>query len=683
MDVKKFWKYLTTDSSKTKKKTSKKEVEVNSRQSTTIKKLSSPTVLLILINSILGSSLFFVPGYGIAYSGAASIIAWIALFVIATFMMLYIGELVSLHPTSGGTYEFCKRAYGRAGSFFAGWLIWVAGNFGMALGIVAAAEYLLPVSFPNYFLLRIIFTIVLVIAFNYFAFRGINFGATVLVVFGIISLVVLVLMTLPSFIDFPALFSGMVKSPFDLELFKPFFRSEGGGIFAFLGLSLFLISESFFGFEIITYMANEVKEPKKLYKLMVLAMIISGVLMFIYVASSFGIVSYHDYINNPRPFAVQAMKTLGNFGENFIILGVVLVSISASAGWPIVGSRLIRAMSADKLFPKHFAVLHPKHRSPYRAVYFQTIAVLVFSWFIFRGYLVNWNNPYRTIYLIYIVISMIILSLVLLAVPILRKKEAKLKRPFKAPLGKVLPFVFVAGFIYLIFNWIKIEGGVAWSILKLTASFIIVGVPFYFLVEMFYSKKAIVGVNEYLSYFVLLGEKLFFPFSIRNKILKGLGNLKGKVILEYGCSVGTLTRKLARKVTEKGKIYALNLSEKKVEITSKRTRHLPHVSVHHHPYLNDFKLKFPGKADRVISVGMLSYMQNPKKILTSLAKKVNHKAEIIFVDFDKFFYIVPNVAWITDDKKLVAMFKEAGFNVKVEKKRGLLWTYIIISGKKR
>jgi len=76
-------------------------------------------------------------------------------------------------------------------------------------------------------------------------------------------------------------------------------------------------------------------------------------------------------------------------------------------------------------------------------------------------------------------------------------------------------------------------------------------------------------------------------------------------------------------------------------------------------------------------------MQNPKKILTSLAKKVNHKAEIIFVDFDKFFYIVPNVAWITDDKKLVAMFKEAGFNVKVEKKRGLLWTYIIISGKKR
>ena len=186
-----------------------------------------------------------------------------------------------------------------------------------------------------------------------------------------------------------------------------------------------------------------------------------------------------------------------------------------------------------------------------------------------------------------------------------------------------------------------------------------------------------------MSYFVLLGEKLFFPFSIRNRILKGLGNLKGKVVLEYGCSVGTLTKKLARKVTEKGKIYALNLSEKKVGITSKRTKHLPHVSVHHHPHLNDFKLKFPGKVDSVISVGMLSYMQNPKKILTSLAKKVNKNAEIIFVDFDRFFYIVPNVKWIAEDKKLITMFKDAGFSVKVERRRGVLWTYVVISGKRR
>ena len=47
---------------------------------------------------------------------------------------------------------------------------------------------------------------------------------------------------------------------------------------------------------------------------------------------------------------------------------------------------------------------------------------------------------------------------------------------------------------------------------------ITVGIPFYFLVEMFYDPKAIVRVNEWLSYFVVVGEKFSFPFSIRKKI---------------------------------------------------------------------------------------------------------------------------------------------------------------------
>ena len=105
--------------------------------------------------------------------------------------------------------------------------------------------------------------------------------------------------------------------------------------------------------------------------------------------------------------------------------------------------------------------------------------------------------------------------------------------------------------------------------------------------------------------------------------------------------------------------------------------------MHCHSCLTDFKFKLPQKVDQVISVGMLSYMQNPKKILTSLSKHVKKNAEIVFIDFDKFFYIIPNVAWIQDKKKLVAMFKDAGFNVTVEKKRGILWTYIIIYGKRR
>jgi basic amino acid/polyamine antiporter, APA family len=678
MGLKKFWEYMTTDPSKKKKE----EKKVNSKSSTTARKLGYAVLLFVLINSMLGSSLFYLPNLGVISSGSASIIAWALIFIIAVLIMFYISELVTLHPSSGGTYEFCKRAYGRFGSFSAGWLIWIAGNFGMALNIVAAAQYFIPPNVANAFILQLIFAAIWIVVLNYLAFRGIDAGVTMLVVFGIIAIVLVTLMTLPAFIDFPSLFAGKFAFSFNPDLMFPFFRHEGVSTLAFLGLSLLLISEAFFGFEIITYMANEVRDIKKLPQILITGTIISGVIMGIYVFSSLGTVPYADYVTNLRPFAVQALNTMGEFGQQIVVFGMYLVIIGAAAAWPITGSRLIRAMAEDKLFVKNLATLHKRYKSPHKAIYFQALAVAIFSAFIFFGAKSGWRDSYRSIYLIYVVLSLIVISMILLTVPILRKKEKNLKRIFKAPLPHAGPIALVIFFTLLIFNWIRLDS-VAPTILKLAGSFIIVGLPFYFLVEMFYDPKAIIRVNEYLSYVVVVLEKLFFPLTIRNKIFKTLGNVKGKIILEYGCSVGTLTKKMAPKVTEKGRIYATDLSLNKVKIANRRTKRIKHVSIHHHPHLNDFKLKLPRKVNKVISVGMLSYMQNPKKVLKSLAKRVNKGAEVAFLDYDKFFHLIPNVSWIENDKKLVEMFKEAGFNVKVERKNSLLWQYIIISGKRK
>jgi amino acid transporter len=684
VNLKEFWQWATTDTSKLKSSSTKPRIKSGVKKlvkpvtMTKTKKLGSTMILFILINSILGSSLFYLPSLGVINSGAASIIAWALLFVMAVFIMFYIGELVVLYPTSGGTYEFCKQAYGRFGSFMAGWLIWIAGNFGMALSIVAAAQYFIP----NDFVLQMVFAVIWIVVLNFMAFRGVDAGSTMLVVFGVIATILVGMMTIPSFIDLTALFGGKFATPFSIDYLSPFFRQSGLGVLSFLGLSLLLISEAFLGFEVITYMANEVEDVKKLPRLLIKAIIISGVIMLIYVVSSLGTVPYTDYVQDARPFAVQAFNVMGEFWQQIVVFGMYLVIIGAAAAWPITGSRLIQAMAKDKLFLSHLSKLHSKHNSPYKAVIFQAIAVSLFSWFIFRGEIMSWADSYRSIYMIYVVLSLIVLSLILLTVPILRHKQADKKRTFKAPLGHIGPFFLITLFIILIINWVMIEGGVATSILNLAGSFIILGLPFYFMIEMFYDPKAIIRVNEFLSAFVILGERFFFPFSIRNKIFKEMGDLKGKSILEFGCAGGTLTKKIAEKVTKRGKIYAVDLSQKKVKIADKRTKSIDHVSVFHHPELNDFKLKLSKKVDGILSIGMLSYMQNPKKVLTSLGKKIKKGGEIIFVDYDKFFYIIPNVAWIEDDKKLKDIFKQSGFTVDVERRKSLLWQHIVITGVK-
>ena len=80
---------------------------------------------------------------------------------------------------------------------------------------------------------------------------------------------------------------------------------------------------------------------------------------------------------------------------------------------------------------------------------------------------------------------------------------------------------------------------------------------------------------------------------------------------------------------------------------------------------------------------MLSYMQNPNRILKDLASQVKKNGKIIFVDFDNFFFFISNVSWMKDDKKLKQMFYKAGFSVDIDRRRGILWQNIIITGKKR
>ncbi len=700
--LKELWDYMITDPKKAEKERKKEERQFPSERNkqklntknnseslstaTTKRKLSSGVLLFILINSILGSSLFYLPSLGMDSSGPASIIAWVAVFLLAAGVMLYIAELLGMLPTSGGTYYYCKRAYPRSISFLAGWLIWLAGNLGMALNIVAAAEYFIPEASISAFWLRVFFSALWIIALNYMAYRGIDAGASMLVAFGIFSVFVVLLFIIPSFIDFGTLFgSKAITTNIQLDHFTPFFTHAGNwGVFTHLLLSLFFILEAFFGFEAITYMANEAKDTKKLPKLLFKALGICAVLILLVIITSIATVSYTDYISNARPWALQALNTLGSVGQQYIVFGMYLVIIGAAAAWPIASSRLIQAMAKDKLFPSHFATLHPKHNSPYKAVLFQTVMIALFTWFIFQGYLLNWGNPYRTAYLIYILLALFVLSIILFAVPRLRKIEPKMDRPFKAPWPKAGPILLVSFFAILIINWFVIEGAAATSIISLAISFALLGLPLYLIVEMYYDPKAINSVNEVLSYWAVIAEKFHLSSPIHKKILKELDskNLEKKIIMEYGCGIGTLTKELARRVGPNGHVIAIDTSKHNVAQAKEGTKKLPQVHVLHDNTLDDFRLKLPKKAHHFISIGMLSYMQKPKLIVHKIAAQLELGATVQIIDYDKFFWFIPNVEWIESTQELENIFDRAGIRIKVKRKHGLLWTYIIIQGKK-
>jgi len=326
------------------------------------------------------------------------------------------------------------------------------------------------------------------------------------------------------------------------------------------------------------------------------------------------------------------------------------------------------------LFLTHFAKIHPKNLTPHRAIIFQTVLTTIL--------VIVGAGSYVTMLHLLVPIVLIAYSFVLLSVVVLRYKKPDLKRYFTVPFGKIGPIIISLFMLFLIYMWLDHTKG-SFDILKVALSLIFLGIPLYLLIEMYHSSEAIKKVNERLSYIVLFFESVLFPISARKRVLFMLGNLKNKNVLEYGCSVGTLTRKLSKRVLPKGKVYAFDMIGHNVKVASKHLKKHKHVKLFHHDSLKHFRpeLKLP-KFDALLSTGTLSYVQKPRLVLKHLGEKVKKGGRIVFMDYDNFFHLIPNVSWLGEEKKVKKMFSEAGFKVKIIHKRSILWKYIFIHGEK-
>ena len=65
------------------------------------KTLSFPVILIITINSIMGTGIFFLPALGAATAGPTSIISWFLMAAIAMGIGLVFAELVGMYPKAG------------------------------------------------------------------------------------------------------------------------------------------------------------------------------------------------------------------------------------------------------------------------------------------------------------------------------------------------------------------------------------------------------------------------------------------------------------------------------------------------------------------------------------------------------------------------------------------------------
>ncbi len=617
------------------------------------------TILSLSIGSIMGTGLFFGAGLASSYSGNASILAWIILSLIALYISFYFAELVSMYPKAGGIYEFSKHAYNRFFSFLMGWTAWIVSNLATALLVIAAIDYLIPG--PNFWL-KIGISIIFILLLNLVAFFGVEASAFLLVVFAFTAVAVLLAIILPGLFNI------------NFSNYSPFFSFGFTSVF----VTIFFMAESFFGWESATYLSEETQEPEKtIPRAIIIGTIIVGILGVLVTFVSLGLIPFATLAESAAPLSIVAGSLFGNIGMRFIDVGIFIALIGSAASGIVTMPRLILALARDKLFIAQLSDIHEKYKTPYKAIIFQTLVTLLIFAMVF--------GKYKELLTLLLPLGFLMYFFIILAVPILRKKEPDIKRNFRVPFAKISSLLLMSLVVYVLYSWIYQDLSMnydAIKILKLGFSLLFVGIPIYLLLEIYYNPDIIIRMNDFLAYFTLLSEKFILPKYVRKEILTLLGDIKNKKVLEFGCSVGTFTLHLAEAVKPNGRVYATDLSRRDLLITKRRMLKRGHkhvIVIHDEHQVNRVHPSIP-HVNAVVSIGMMGYLQDVKKVLKEIRELLPYGGKIVFVDYADFFNMIPNVAWLSNDKMIERIFREAGFSVFVTRKKGLFWSYIFVYG---
>lgn len=627
-------------------------------------KLGFFPILLITINSIMGTGIFFLPAVGARELGLFSIVSWIIMSLVAIYYSMIFAELIGMYPREGGVYEYAKEAFGTFPSFLLGWMTLIAANVTIAMLVVGAILYLNPVI-PSFILVLV--SILFICIFNYMAFKGLKTGAVMLMAFAMITLLSVLGIMIPGLLHFnTANFTGWFSHAAVSGLSFP------ADSFSFVGIifvGIFLISETFFGWETATFLAEKVKNPRKVMpRVMILATVLIAIFAVLFVIASISILGTTVLGASVAPLSDLAVAVYGSSALSMFRIFVYLAIIGSVAGWIVSSPNLIVALAKDKLFIPQLSVLHKKNGTPYKAIIFQAI---------FTSFLVILGaGSYETLLHLLVPLVLVLYSSVVVALLVIRHKHKDVERPFTAPGGSWGPILLIMFTLSLIVMW-TIHSHGALSVLALLFSFILFGVPLYLLLLFYYNPDATLRFKNQTAVFAFFLERFFFPDRIQKEFMLN-GLVTDMVVLELGASSGLISRRINRKSPKKHIIIEQSPSLKPY-ILKRLGRdnevifiHDEHMGSRIHPHVK--------YADEVFSFGILSDLHDEEIYLKQLASIMPEHGRIHFVDYVDIYKIIPNKEFLADIEKLKSVFHKAGFAISVTKKKGFLWNYLIING---
>lgn len=403
----------------------------------------------IVLNRIIGSGIFKTPAPIMLAVGSTSLfgLVWVLGGLVTIFGAVIYAELTAMMPRSGGPYEYLKTAYGPFWAFLRGWAMFFVSE--------TAAIAAVAIVFGLY--LNALWTTA----------TGSEFGRPVLYIIALASIWGLTAVNL-----FGVYLSGKIQNLFSSikilavagvigaafaawntgsfsHFVEPLMPEQfNGATILAVGAALRYAFFAFSGWEGATYIAEEVKNPRRNLPLSLFIGIAGVMVLYVGANAAYLFQLSPEEISQSEWVATDAMTVAwGASGGILIAVAVMLNTFGNISTQILCKARTWQAMARDGIFFNSFKKLHPKYKTPNNALLGQGAWATVLLTFAILE-----EHSYEIMIDFFSATSTIFNVMVFASIFVLRRKFPDVHRPYEAwlyPWSLIVILIIYAAFFVI------------------------------------------------------------------------------------------------------------------------------------------------------------------------------------------------------------------------------------------
>lgn len=370
------------------------------------------SMVALVVNSVIGSGIFGLPSQLAGLIGKHSPLAVLLAGAVIGVIMCCFAEVASYFTEAGGPYLYARVAFGPLMGIEMGWMLWLSQLSAPAananLFVIYLAEFWARANdpVPRFLILTLLVGILATI--NY---RGVRSGTQVSNLFTgakLVPLGIVIIAGVVYMVTGHPMAAASAPTP---------------GIRAWLKTILLLVF-AYGGFESALTPMSEARDPQRDAAFGLLAALVICTLIYTSIQwVSVGVLP--NASSSGRPLADVARLAIGEAGALIVTVGA-LISFYGYLSAKIIGvPRVTYALAEEGDFPKIFAAVHARYRTPY----FSILVFAVLTWVLALVGNFEWNLTLSA------VARLVYYGVGCAALPVLRKQRPR-SALFRLPAGR-------------------------------------------------------------------------------------------------------------------------------------------------------------------------------------------------------------------------------------------------------